>query len=243
MKTNSIFKILICIFGFIIILGGFIISLNVDKEEEIKPVVVTDAAKFKKEYEKYNNQKVKGKDFTYREVNISDNNPMIYSSVKDIEKLLDGKTGIVYLGYPTCPWCRNAIETLISVTMARNISEIKYLNIEDMRSHFSVANDTLKIKKGTDDYYKLLMLFDKELEEYTYIFDDKEYPTGEKRIYAPTVFFIKDGQIIGKHVGTVTLNKNQSPYDMITSQQKEELSNIYGKFVDEIYEAHCDEKC
>ena len=44
---------------------------------------------------------------------------------------------------------------------------------------------------------------DEHLTEYTISFEDKTYETGEKRIYAPTIIFVKEGKVLGLHDSTV----------------------------------------
>ena len=53
----------------------------------------------------------------------------------------------------------------------------------------------------------------------------KEYKTGEKRIYAPTVIFVRDGKVLGLHVSTVDSQK--SGFDKMTEDQIEQLYGIY----------------
>ncbi len=247
MNKTIITKLIVTLFGLTIIAAGFILAFNVGKEEKPEePVVKTDSEKFKDEYEAYNNKELEGNpSLHHREVTIDKENPIKYASASDIEKLFkDNASFVIYMGFPTCPWCRNAIGVLLDVAKSRNINDIKYINIYDMRTMWTVKDDKLEVtRKGTDDYYKLLELFDSILDDYYYETDDNKYETGEKRIYAPTVVFVKDGEIVGSHVATVTLNEDQTPYDVILDDQKEELSKIYGELFDKVYKTYCDDAC
>ena len=70
----------------------------------INKVHSTDSYKFKKEYEKLNNQKNEsGK--TIRKLSIPTNNLIKYSTVKEIVKKIENKeTFVVYFGFAECPW-------------------------------------------------------------------------------------------------------------------------------------------
>lgn len=204
---------------------------------------LNDSIKFKNEYEKFNGEKVGDK--TYSKLNISGNNPIKYSSYDEIINIIKKGTGIIYLGFPECPWCRSALPVLFDVAKNNNISTIYYLNIKDERDSYVVENDKLVYeldedgneKKGTKGYLKLLKVLDDYLSDYTISYDDKLYETKEKRIYAPTVIFVKDGDVIGLHVSTVESQKNG--FDKLTKSEKEELYNIYEDYILEIKEASC----
>ena len=70
---------------------------------------VSDAEKFKQEYESFNGEK--NDYFEYRSLSIDEENPFIYTTAEDIVKKIENKeTFIVYFGDPECPWCRSVIE-------------------------------------------------------------------------------------------------------------------------------------
>lgn len=66
-----------------------------------------DSIKFKNEYEKLNNQK------GYLEIEIPKDNNIKYANFDEVMEFLENGTGILYLGFPECPWCRNALQTLL----------------------------------------------------------------------------------------------------------------------------------
>ena len=58
----------------------------------------SDSSKFKEDYESLNGEKTQDGQNTYREINIDYNNPMTYSSFKEIlDKINNKDTFIVYL--------------------------------------------------------------------------------------------------------------------------------------------------
>ena len=149
-----------------------------------------DAFKFKKEYESLNGTKSNNKE--YKKVEISKNNPIKYSNYDEIIDVIKNKTGIIYLGFPECPWCRNAVPVLLEAARDNNIDTIYYLNILNERDSYIVNDGKVEYAKdqdgndikGTPGYSKLLKVLDNELEDYIIEFEGKEYNTNVKRIYA-----------------------------------------------------------
>lgn len=205
--------------------------LNLNKEDE-KTNINTDAVKFKEEYEILNGSEANN-GYTYPKVALEDNNPFVYSSVNDAIKVLENGTGIIYFGYASCPWCRNAVNVLQHV----NASEILYVDMSDQRDAYEVIDGVLtKTKDGTDGYYKLLELLASVLEDY--IVDGVS--TGEKRMYVPLVVGIKEGEIVGSHEATVDLNDGQTAYNALTSSQQEELKDVYDEIASKVNTNVCD---
>lgn len=203
-----------------------------------------DAVKFKNEYEEYNNVKVTN-ELSYSELNIGENNPIKYSNYDEIIDVIENKTGIIYLGFPECPWCRSALPILLDAANKNDIETIYYLNILNERDAYVVKNNKLVYqtddqgneKKGTKGYFKLLEALDTHLTDYIISFEGKDYNTGEKRIYAPTVIFVKEGKILGLHVSTVESHK--SGFDKMTDEQIEELYGIYEDYMLKMKKTTC----
>lgn len=165
----------------------------------------SDAYQFKQDYESYNEEE------NAIVVNIDSNNPIKYATVDETFQLLEEKTGILYLGFPTCPWCRNMIESLIAAAKEEDIEQIYYFNPRTVKAEQPEQYDNLK-----------MMLSD-------YLATNAD---GEKTLYVPDVYFIKDGTIIGHHLGT--LETQQDPYVILTETEKEQLKNIYIDYIKQI---------
>ena len=154
-KGKIIFGIiLIIILGLLIF--GFVRYLD-NKGEEID--TKTDAQKFVSEYTK-----------------VSIDNVFVYKNVDEIIKILEHGTGIVYLGFPECPWCQEYVYYLNEVAKENGVKKIYYFNILEDR------ND------NTKNYLKIVDLLN------NYLQYDEE---GNKKIYVPAVIAIKDGKILG----------------------------------------------
>lgn len=196
-----------------------------------------DSIKFKLEYEKLNN-KDNGYGNTYLTLNIDINNKVKYSSFKEIEKILTNDTGVIYFGFPECPWCRNMIEPLLSAANESEIKTIYYFNAKDIRDvkKLNENNEIITEKEGTEEYKKLIDLLYDNLGEYEGL-NDKTI----KRLYFPTVVFVKEGKIKNIHIGTLDEQKN--PFKPLDEKQKNNLKNLYLKYISSIKSSQCDDKC
>ena len=141
------------IFGIIAVLI-LIISLSF----LFKKDKMSDAERFAKEY-----------DFTV-------NNVFVYRNLDEINKILENGTGVVYLGFPECPWCNGYIPYLNEVAINEHLDKIYYFNI---------LNDR---KNNTSGYKKTVQLLN------DYLKYDNE---GNKRIYVPAVIAVNNGKIVG----------------------------------------------
>lgn len=166
-----------------------------------------DQLKFKLSYEyinymEYNNgKKIK--------VSIPYNNKIEYISNKEIMNILNSKTGVLYFGYNTCPWCRNAIPVLIDSIKDNNIDKIYYADIHK-----------LNLSNIRDELYN-------KLDSYLSIDDE-----GKKGLAVPAVYFVVNGNIVCSHVGTVDSYHN--PYNRMTVDQRQELLTIYNNCIKEM---------
>ena len=183
----------------------------------------TDNVKFKNEYESLNG---KGK---YLEVSIPKDNNIKYATFDEVMDFLNDGTGILYLGFPECPWCRNAIPVLLEAAKKGEVEDVLYFNAKPIRDEKELKDGKIvTTKEGTKEYYKLVDKLKDVLGPYEGLNDDTI-----KRIYFPTVIFVEGGKIVGIHIGTVDSQKDPSKH--LTKTQKEELLNIYSENIEKIY--------
>ena len=209
----------------------------------------SDAIKFKKEYEVLNGKKSENGKNTIKSLKISKNNPIKYATYDEVIDVIKKGTGIIYLGYPECPWCRSAIPVLLESAKDYKIDTIYYINMLKERDYYEVKDGKLvykkdddgKYMKGTKGYFKLLKSRDSELDEYVIEDDGKKYDVKEKRIYVPLIIFVNDGKIIGTHLSTV--DTQESGYDELTKEEYDELNGIYANYIKELVNNYCDEAC
>lgn len=182
--------------------------------------IETDGDKFKVEYEQLNGKFDEERNRKYLEVKLENTEVIKYATYSDVFKLLDNGTGIVYFGFKECPWCRNLIPNLLEAANIAGIDRIYYLNNKEDRD-LKILDDNGNIvtkKEGTEDYYKLIELLSDDLGSYAGLNDENI-----KRLYYPTVLFVKDGKVVDIHIGTVDSHTDSKV--SLTDEQKEELVN------------------
>lgn len=204
----------------------------INKEEEIK----TDAVKFKEEYEAFNGKEVEGTDKKYSSIELLEKNPFYYASYEEIDKVLDG-TGVIYFGYPECPWCRSLVPLLSQASKKVGMGKIYYKNLKEERNVLKLEEGKIvEEKKGSENYQKLLQKLDSVLPIYEGLENDTL-----KRIYVPYVLFVKNGKVVDTHAGT--LEEQTDPFTPLTEEEKTKLISILVDKFMKVADTSCDSTC
>lgn len=142
----------------------------------------------------------------YREYKlVSTDNVFVYKNADEIINMMEHGTGVVYLGFPECPWCQSYVRYLNELAIEVGIDEIYYYNIKKDRDN------------NTDNYKKMVSI----LENYL-LFDNK----GVKRIYVPNVSFHINGEVIAVDFETAfDTNGLDNPDDYWTDDAIMEFKN------------------
>lgn len=109
------------------------------------------------------------------EYKISKDNVFTYRTIEEINKILKNGTGLVFLGFPECPWCRGYVPIINEVAKKEGLEKIYYFNIYEDR------------KNNTEEYQEMVKLLKGFLR-----YDDE----GNERIYAPSLIAVKNGKIL-----------------------------------------------
>ena len=219
-------KKLVLIISAILVIASiiYLVVINTGKEDE---KTITDAEKFKTEYESINGDVNEKYNVVTREVNIPRNNPIVYVSPEELVKKMENKeTFVVYFGFPNCPWCRSVVETMFEVAKDYNINKIYYVDVSMIRDVYKLDDDNKPVvsTEGTSGYYKLLDKFSSVLDDYLLTDEDgNEVSTGEKRIYVPNIVGVINGEAKELETGISELQTN--PYMDITEEMKEDMYN------------------
>lgn len=181
-------------------------------ESDIKePATITDSIKFKEEYESLNGTSDSNGN-QVRSILIDEDNPIIYANETDIISMIERKESfVVYFGFKSCPWCRSVIPSLISAAKENGVTKIYYVDVLNIRDKYELndKNKAVRTVEGTEGYYKLLELLDPVLEEYSPLTyrtkknKTKKVKINEKRIYAPNVVAIKNGEAVQMEDGLI----------------------------------------
>lgn len=149
MKKKTILVVSIILIVLLIIMG--IIVFNKDYK--------TDAERFSEEYS-----------------DVPFDNVFVYRNIDEIINILEKGTGIVYLGFPECPWCQKYVVYLNEVAKKMGVEKIYYFNILEDR------------KNNTKEYQKIVSILS------DYLDNDEE---GDPRVFVPDVTFVVKGKIVG----------------------------------------------
>lgn len=140
----------------LLLIVGLVLFL-VFKKNKINKNIDEEKIKFAEEY-----KTTKDNVFTYR-------------TIKEINKILKNSTGLVFLGFPKCPWCRGYVPIINEVAKKEGLEKVYYFNIYEDR------------KNNTEEYQEMVKLLKGFLR-----YDDE----GNERIYAPSLIAVKNGKIL-----------------------------------------------
>lgn len=206
-----------------------------------KETTLTDAAKFKQEYESLNGKETTSGQVT-RTITIPEDNPIVYKSAEELAEMINNKeTFVVYFGFNSCPWCRSVIETLLKVAKDLKISKIYYVDVKDIRDVKELAENGKDIettKEGSKGYNELIKLLSEVLRDYTLTAGKKTISAGEKRIYAPNIVSVVKGE--AKSLTTGVSDKETDSYMELTD---EILTETYDKIKEVLEVVKADSAC
>ena len=169
------------------------------------------------------NTKIDGKKFAEEYTSVTKDNVFVYRSAEEIINILEHGTGVVYLGFPECPWCTAYVPYLNEVAKANDVDKVYYYNI---------LNDR---KDNTDNYKKMVDILKDYLK-----FDEE----GNKRIYAPSVIAVKDGEILDFDDETAWDTKGyKTPEEYWKNEDLEGLKEKLAKMFEETKTNICTSNC
>lgn len=149
----------------------------------------------------------------YKVIKISNDNPYRYETDKEIISILQKGTGIIYFGFPECPWCQEVVPVLTETAKELKIKTIYYFNPKEIRTNNTIT------------YQKIVNLLSNYLQADS---------SGNKRLSVPDVYFVVGGKIIGHHLGTFDWQTNPKA-NPLNAEQKTELKNIYKELIKKTY--------
>ena len=181
-----------------------------------------DGAAFKHEHEILNNQVTLDGENVYKEVFIPEDLPVVYVDGEAANALLNEGSGILYLGFPECPWCRTLLPVLIAaIEESGYAGEIYYYNALADRDVMILSDDGEIVvdKEGADVYHELVEKLYDHLMPYKTLNDP-----AIRRIYFPTTVFFREGEVISVHL--TTIESQEKGYDSLTEEQFDELKKM-----------------
>ena len=161
------------------------------------------------------------KKFASEYTQVQEYNVFTYRSEDEIIKILEHGTGIVYLGFPECPWCQAYVPILNEVADIEGLDKVYYYNILKDR------------QDNTEFYQKLVSILSDNLR-----YDEE----GNKRIYVPAVISVVEGKITGfdDESSYDTLGFND-PKDYWTEERIKNLKLKLTNMISPVVENKCSE--
>ena len=132
---------------------------------------------------------------------VTSGHKFVYAEPAEILDIIDGGDGVVFLGFPECPWCQQLVPIMQEAAQSEKIDKIYYLNIKESRAN-------------NDEVYQKLVT---KLQDYLPKDDD-----GNPRISVPDVTAYRGGQIVGRFEQEATNDGEQvTPDTYWTSERKD----------------------
>lgn len=147
----------------------------------------------------------------YKEYNQVDvDNVFKYVTAKEAIELFKEEQAVVFFGFKECKWCQSYAPILDEYAKENKIDTIYYCDIKEDRAN------------NTEDYRQLVEMLGSYL---------KEDNNGNKRIYVPDVYFIKDGKIAGHNNDTSTQEGSDTEeyYKEYGDELKEKINDLFTK--------------
>ena len=132
---------------------------------------------------------------------VTSGHKFVYAEPAEILDIIDGGDGVVFLGFPECPWCQQLAPIIQEAAQSENIDKIYYLNIKESRAN-------------NDEVYQKLVT---KLQDYLPKDDN-----GNPRISVPDVTVYRGGQIVGRFKQEAATDGEQvTPDTYWTSERKD----------------------
>ena len=163
-----------------------------------------DIARFKEEYEALNDENIK--------VIVDEEVVVNYVDEKETYDFLTNGTGIIYFGLANSHECRNVVPSLFEVAKENNL----VVNYYDTNRFSSKGDEEIE----TETFSKIIELL------YYHLKEDTE---GNKVLFVPDVYYVKDGEIIDHHLGTI--DKKEDSTVALNEEEKKKLFDIYHQLI------------
>ena len=132
-----------------------------------------------------------------------------------IELIENKETALIVLGFKECPWCQALVPYVNEVSKEMGLKKVYYVDIKDMRDNTESIDHPkyLKIK----EYFK------------------DAVDTSKDRINAPTTIALKNGEMVGYHLDTVSSHMMEDTIlPSMNHEQIEELKIILKELINKI---------
>ena len=199
---------------------------------EGKTEFATDAERFKYDYESLNNYEREDDGVVLFPVEIADDNPFVYVTMKEAIGLREKETGVLFIGSSDCRVCRMLATLIIDAVNSDEAKDNAYLD----KIYYLDANE---IDTKSTDYQEFREKVLEPMYSYLQKYDDPstniygvpkfieskaaatEEESKQVKKYKFTLSYWDDGKLLGMHVGTTPYFKDSDTPP--TDEDKEEF--------------------
>lgn len=180
----------------------------------------SESVQFKNEYESLN-------DSSTIKVEIDSQAKVKYLEKDKIVDCLSLGTHVVYLGWPTCPVCRNVIGVLLKEIDKYSGINLYYYNLKEIRDKVeqSIEDEDSQLY---DEIVNVIELSDNDLTDFPF------FNNGKRKIPAHGIYFVKDGEIIAIHTNTV--EGHIDDFEPLSQDEQGVLAEIFDNYLDKLTE-------
>lgn len=178
----------------------------------------------------------------YKLYDVDKNHVFEKISAKSAVNLIKNETGIIYLGYPDCPWCQDLVPLVNEIAKENLVEKVYYID-----DFYYMRPDKNDKPKKQNEYNELVKLLGSEIVELKS--SENEYDI----IRVPVVLFIKNGKIVDYHKGTYDGHEIKTKKDKngktiyyledLTNMQKQNIKNTLEEKIKKVYSNKCDSGC
>ena len=178
----------------------------------------------------------------YKLYDVDKNHVFEKISAKSAVNLIKNETGIIYLGYPDCPWCQDLVPLVNEIAKENLVEKVYYID-----DFYYMRPDKNDKPKKQNEYNELVKLLGSEIVELKS--SGNEYDI----IRVPIVLFVKNGKIVDYHKGTYDGHEIKTKKDEtgktiyyledLTYTQKETIKNTLEEKIKKVYSNKCDSGC
>lgn len=142
---------------------------------------------------------------------VPENNLYVFANANDVLDILNGRSGVIFLAFPSNKWSNNYAFLLNKAGLYTGIDKIYYYNF-------------LKDRDENNGTYETIV---NKLSDYLNVLDEDI-----KDIYAPSILIVKNGKVLN-YIDDLTIMKGN--IDVNEYYQKNE-NIIYGNLIDSLNE-------
>ncbi len=207
----SRFAIGLCLCA-VLLLGGCAGQVPVFKQQSAE-----DPLEFKAAYEILNHEVDENGQPKYDYVEIPEDNPIVILDYEEMMGFFESGSGVIYLGRPGCPWCRQLLPALFEFAQAREIN-IYYYDVQEIRTD------------NGQPYQALLEKLDPWLPQDTVTQspEDADFDPDLKRVVLPQLFFVKKGEIASGWLGYQDPDIDQGNTERIRARLEQMYQEMAG---------------